>query len=164
SKIDSKSGGGCGHDDAIDPKPDQLGGELREALGVAFREPTLEDEVLSFAIPALTQPVQERIPPAGEWGIRRQEADPVDLARRLRRSGERRYEQTQEECDDGPDGAVPHGRPLASASCRPASFPMNEAEHSIIRLGAVKHSTIPYKDRTCPYSTVLRCTRQRMAV
>ena len=76
-----------GHENAIDPEPDQLGGEFREALGFAFREPALEDEVPPFAIPAFPQPVQERLPQVGGEGIRRQEADPVDLARRLRRSG-----------------------------------------------------------------------------
>ena len=68
-----------------------------------------------------------KIPQVGGWGSRRQVADAVDLARRLRRGGKRHREQTQEECDDGPDGAVPHGRLLASASCRPSSFPMNAA-------------------------------------
>jgi hypothetical protein len=55
--LGGESGGCRGHDDAIDPEPDQLGGQLREALRVAFREPALEDEVLPFAIPALAQPV-----------------------------------------------------------------------------------------------------------
>ena len=82
--LGGERGGRCGHEDEIDPEPDQFGGELREALRVAFREPALEDEVLPFDIPALTQPVQERIPHGGGWGIRPQEADPVDLARRLR--------------------------------------------------------------------------------
>jgi hypothetical protein len=41
-------GGRRGYDDAIDPEPAQLGGELREALRVACREPALEDEVLPF--------------------------------------------------------------------------------------------------------------------
>jgi hypothetical protein len=59
------------HDDEIDPELDHLGGELREALRIAFREPALEDEVLPLAIPALTQSVQERIPHAGGWGRRR---------------------------------------------------------------------------------------------
>src|SRR5262249_11154337 len=95
---------------------------------VAFREPALEDEVPPFAVSALPQPIQERIPPAGGWRIRRQEADPVDLARRLRRGGKRHREQTQGGCDDEPDGAVPHGRLLASVSCRPTSCLMNEAE------------------------------------
>jgi hypothetical protein len=53
------------HEDAIDPEADQLSGELREALRVAFRKPALEDQVLPFAIPALLQSVQERIPHAG---------------------------------------------------------------------------------------------------
>ena len=79
----------------IDPELDHLGGELREALRVAFREPALEDEVPPFAIPSLTQPVQERIPQVGGWGCRLHVADPLDLARRLRLGGERRHEQTQ---------------------------------------------------------------------
>jgi hypothetical protein len=90
--LGGERGGRCGHDDAIDSEPDQLGGELREALGVAFREPALEDEVPPFAIPALPQPVQERLPQAGGWGIRRQNADPVDLARRRCRGGKRHRE------------------------------------------------------------------------
>src|SRR5262249_16926090 len=71
-----------------------------------------EDEVPPFAIPPLTQPVQERIPPVGGWGIRPQVADPVDLTRRLRRSG-KRHRETQSEGDDDPDGAVPHGASLS---------------------------------------------------
>ena len=43
-------------------------------------------------------------------------------------------------------------------------FHMNEAEHSSRRLEAVKHGRIPCKDGTCPYSTVLRRTRQQTAV
>jgi hypothetical protein len=87
--LGGERGGRRGHDDEIDPEPDQLGGELREAFGVAFREPALEDEVPPFAIPALPQPVQERLPPMGGWGSRRQEADPVDRARRLPRQTHR---------------------------------------------------------------------------
>ena len=37
-------------------------------------------------------------------------------------------------------------------------------ELSIIRLPAVKHGKIPYKDRVCPSSTIVRRTRQRTAV
>jgi hypothetical protein len=51
--LGGERSGRRGHEDAIDPEPDQLGGEFREALGVAFREPALEDEVAPFAIPAL---------------------------------------------------------------------------------------------------------------
>jgi hypothetical protein len=43
--LGSERGGRRGHEDAIDPEPDQLGGE--------FREPALEDEVLPFVLPAL---------------------------------------------------------------------------------------------------------------
>ena len=74
----------------IDLELDHLGGERREALRVAFREPALEDEVPSFAISTLPQSVQERLPQVGGWGNRRQVADPVDLARRLCLGGEQR--------------------------------------------------------------------------
>src|SRR4029453_17600590 len=101
---------------------------VSDPLCLTWREPAFEGEVPPFAIPALMQPVQERIPPVGGWGIRPQVADPVDLVRRLRRGGKRHREQTQKERDDKPNGAVPHGGLLASPSCRPSSFPMNEAE------------------------------------
>src|SRR5262249_61845058 len=97
-----------------------LGGQLRKPLRAALREPALEDELRPFAIPPLTQLVQERIPPVGGWGSRPQVADPVDLTRRLRRSG-KRHRETQSEGDDNPDGAVPHGALLESALCRPSS-------------------------------------------
>jgi hypothetical protein len=87
--LGSERCGRCGHDDAIDLELDHLGGELQEALGVAFREPALEDEVLPFVIPALPQPVQERLPSGGGWGSRVQKAEAVDLARLLRGGHER---------------------------------------------------------------------------
>jgi len=49
-------------------------------------------------------------------------------------------------------------------SCVQSLMPGVEAEHSSIRLGAVKHGRIPDKDRLCPYSTILRRTRRRTAV
>src|SRR5262249_53958188 len=98
----------------------------------------LEDEVPPFAIPPLTQLVQERIPPVGGWGIRPQVADPVDLTRRLRRSG-KRHRETQSEGDDNPDGAVPHGALLESALCRP-SLPI-EAERIAFIPKAWRHSS-----------------------
>src|SRR5262245_12121526 len=39
-----------------------------------------------------------------------------------------------------------------------------KVEHSSLRLAAVKHGSIPDKDRLCSYSTVLRRTRRRTAV
>src|SRR5439155_4491096 len=115
----------CGRrarDDEIDPEPDHLGGERREALHVAFREPTLEDEVPPFAIPALTQPVQERIPHVGEWRSRVQVADPVDLARRLRLSGERCHKDTEGENNNDPYGTAPHDRLLYQLTDLPATL------------------------------------------
>jgi hypothetical protein len=111
--LGSDRGGRRGHDDEIDPEPDQLGGQLRESLRVAFREPALEDEVPPFAIPSLPQPVQERIPPVGGWGIRPQVADPVNLARRLRLGGERCHEETEREGEEehGTQGEEEHATP-----------------------------------------------------
>src|SRR5262249_62416295 len=114
-------------EDAIDREANQLGGDLQEGLRVAFREPALEDEVLPFAIPTLPQPVQERIPSGGGWGSHVQKAEPVDFPRRLRLGSERRYEHTQDACDDEPDDSAPHGCLLMSTSCQPSSI-WNEAE------------------------------------
>ena len=66
--LGGKRSGRRDHDDAIDLEPDQLGGELREALRFAFREPALEDEVPPFDLPALPQPRQERLPPWASGG------------------------------------------------------------------------------------------------
>src|SRR5262249_39292986 len=57
----------------------------------------------------------------------RKHPDPVDLPRVLCLSAMWRREQAQDERDDGPNNAVPHGRLLASVSCRSSSAPVNAA-------------------------------------
>jgi hypothetical protein len=104
--LDSERGGRRDRDDAIDLELDHLGSELWEALRMACREPALEDEVALFAIPALPQPVQQRLPQVGRWGHRRQVANPVDFVRGLRFG----YERCQEEGvgDEEPKDTVLH--------------------------------------------------------
>ena len=51
--LTASAAGRRDRDDEIDPELDHLGSEFREALRVAFREAAFEDEVASFAIPAL---------------------------------------------------------------------------------------------------------------
>jgi len=59
-----------------------------------------------------------------------------------------------------------HPLPLVVSSTRVSKLTSEKlsrsdlVQYSVIRLGAVKHGTIPYKDRLCPYSTILRRTKR----
>src|SRR5712691_12372183 len=81
----------------------------------------LDDEVLPLDVAKVAQTLLECLD-TGIGGTGIEPTDPVHFRQRLRVDGERRYEQAQDECHDEPDGTVPHGRLLASASCRPAPF------------------------------------------
>ena len=51
--LGGERGGRRDRDDEIDLELEQLGGERRESLRVAFRKPMLEDKVPPFALPTL---------------------------------------------------------------------------------------------------------------
>src|SRR5437763_599070 len=58
----------------------------------------------------------------GEWRSRVQVADPVDLARRLRLSGERCHKDTEGENNNDPYGTAPHDRLLYQLTDLPATL------------------------------------------
>jgi len=134
--LGGESGGCCDRNDAIDPELDQLGGERREALRVAVREPALEDEVPPCALPALPQPVQERLPQRGGWGNRRQGAAPGALARWLRCSGEGGREKAEGEEHEERGGL---DRLTSSAWKRIAGGQVHPRALAVVRLRTSSH-------------------------
>ena len=97
---------GCGRrrrDDDVDLQPDQLGREVGQPVEPTLRESILDDDVLALDPPELTQPFPERLAGTAVTGGRagREEADPIDLPRRLRLGGERRGEEAEGASDEG---------------------------------------------------------------
>src|SRR5262249_31425057 len=113
--------------DRVDLEAHQFGREAGQDLVLSRRVAALKGQILPFHPPKVAQRFREclsgglRGRPRGEgWRLIREEADSGDLPRRLRRGGKQHREQTQDECDNTPDGAVPHDHLLTSASYRPS--------------------------------------------
>ena len=84
-------------DDAVDVEADELGGKAGQSIRVPFSRPLLDGDVPPLDIAEFPQALAEGIQPHrhGRECLRGggQEADPVDLPRRLRPGGERRGEE-----------------------------------------------------------------------
>src|SRR5262249_13843857 len=98
----------------------QLGRQIGEPLCAALRIAILDAQVLALDIAEVTQPLPEVLPrwsqPSG-GAARTEPPDPMHFGRLLRVGDERRREQAQDERDKAPEGAIPHGYLLTSASC-----------------------------------------------
>jgi hypothetical protein len=109
-----------GHND-VHLEADELRGQFSEAIGALLCVSHLEEDVLSFTIAQLAQPVPEffEAPLSGFIGLTgvAEEANTWHLLWRLCLGGKWRYKYAKGECDDTPDGVAPHGRLLTSASC-----------------------------------------------
>jgi hypothetical protein len=106
-------------DNHVHLEPDQLGRQVAEPLETPLRIAVLNDEVLALDITEVAQTLpkglQSRIGIDGMAAL--ESTDPVHFRRLLCLGCERRYEHTQGERDDAPDGATPHGHLLQSAPC-----------------------------------------------
>jgi hypothetical protein len=94
-----------GSDDDVHALPDELGGLLGKPLGLAFRPPRLEQEVLARRPAPLLQGVAEGGHHVGGRRRRGREEQPdaLDPDGRLRRRRRRRHEEYQPDGDDERD-------------------------------------------------------------
>jgi hypothetical protein len=75
----------CG-DDHIDLEPNQLGRKSKESFGVSFRVPTLDDEVLPFAITESPQLLEQSAPDTRRSGLAQRDGpEEADSEHRRRR-------------------------------------------------------------------------------
>jgi hypothetical protein len=109
-------------DEDINLQAEEFDRECGDPVEHPVRIPLLDDDALTLGVAKLTPPLPERC----EEGIRKrtfpEHSDPRNLRGLLRMGGERPHEQAQDERHDAPNGAVPHGRLLKSASCYSSSF------------------------------------------
>jgi hypothetical protein len=92
-------------------------------LAAAIRKAPLDGEISPLNITEFVESFRKSFQRPRRKRTERKHPDPVDLPRLLCLSAIWRREQAQDERDDGPNSAVPHGRLLASVSCRSSSAP-----------------------------------------
>ena len=94
--LEGRESGIALHDDDVHPEPDQLGGELRIAVGPALGVPDQEGESLVFHVAEFPQPLPEGLEAGVEAGAPGcEDADLGHLGRLLRLGGERRGEEAE---------------------------------------------------------------------
>jgi hypothetical protein len=95
---------GNGHEE-VRLEPDQLSGEVGQAIELALRPAGLDDDGLALAIAQVPQGVPEALDVRGSSP---QHTDTRDLRTRWRRGGEGGHEEAEDEGDKEPNPAACH--------------------------------------------------------
>src|SRR5262249_57636348 len=129
--VGRKDHGGRGGKEDVNVATDEVSRQRWEEGDVPFCIAVLQDEVLPLDVSQLTQALLQGFVAAPLPDLLRtpgENPNTRDFPLLLGFGGERHREQAQDERDDAPNGAVPHGRLLQSTSCRAAASHTPEAQ------------------------------------
>src|SRR4029453_12127912 len=115
---------GADGEDRVNLQPYEFVCLRRKRLAAAIRKAPLDGEIPPLNITEFVESFRKSFQRPRRRRTERKNPDLVDLPRLLCLRAMWRREQAQDERDDGPNSAVPHGRLLTSVSCRSSSAPV----------------------------------------